>query len=50
MEKFTYVVTLIILLLILKWTYGEVTNSMLIATNSLVSTFVLLDAMNRRRG
>ena len=48
MEKFIYVVTLIILLLILKWTYGEVTNSMLIVTTSLLSTFVLLDSIRRK--
>ena len=49
MEKLIYVAALISLLVIQKWAYGEVTNSMLIVTSSLLSTFVLLDAMNRRR-
>ena len=48
MEKLIYVAALIGLLVLQKWIYGEVTNSMLIVTTNLLSTFVVLDAIRRR--
>ena len=49
MEKLIYAGMLVGALALQKWIYRDVTNSMLIVTTSLLSTFVLLDAMNRRR-
>ena len=48
MEKFIYAGLLVGGLALQKWIYGEVTISMLIVTTSLLSTFVLLDAIRRR--
>ena len=48
MEKLIYAGLLVGVLVLQKWIYGEVTNSMLIVTTSLLSTFVLLDAIRRR--
>ena len=48
MEKLIYAGMLVGALALQKWIYGEVTNSMLIVTTSLLSTFVLLDAIRRR--
>ena len=48
MEKLIYAGLLVGVLALQKWIYGEVTNSMLIITTSLLSTFVLLDAIRRR--
>ena len=48
MEKLIYVVALISLLVLQNWIYGEVTNSMLIVTTNLLSTFVVLDELRRR--
>ena len=48
MEKLIYAGLLVGGLVLQKWIYGEVTNSMLIVTTSLLSTFVLLDAIRRR--
>ena len=48
MEKLIYAGLLVSGLALQKWIYGEVTNSMLIVTTSLLSTFVLLDAIRRR--
>ena len=48
MEKRIYAGLLVGALVLQKWIYGEVTNSMLIVSTSLLSTFVLLDAIRRR--
>ena len=48
MEKLIYAGLLVAALVLQNWIYGEITNSMLIVTNSLLSTFVLLDAIRRR--
>ena len=48
MEKCIYAGLLLSALVLQKLIYGEVTNSMLIVTTSLLSTFVLLDAIRRR--
>ena len=48
MEKLIYAGLLVGTLVLQKLIYGEVTNSMLIVTTSLLSTFVLLDAIRRR--
>lgn len=48
MNKFVYAGLLVGSLVIQKWIYGEVTNSMLIVTTNLLSTFVVLDAIRRR--
>lgn len=48
MEKLIYAGLLVGVLVLQKWIYGEVTNSMLIVTTNLLSTFVVLDELRRR--
>ena len=47
-EKLLYAGLLVGALALQKWIYGEVTNSMLIVTCNLLSTFVVLDEIRRR--